>query len=105
MHLDSVSPFVPLPLLTPRQNRLEGAIVRALLARGTRSELRGAVHQLVDLFRLQGIALEEGVEHIRAVAMRATMMMADTSTSVGDTPAERVASIVQWARQRYGRCD
>lgn len=77
MHLDTSS--ASLPLLTPRQNRLESTIVRALLTHGTRSELRDAVHQLVDFSRLQGIPLEGGVACIRAVAMRATHAHHETS--------------------------
>lgn len=103
MHLDAGSATAL--LLTPRQDRLERAIVQALRSRATRSELRDAVYQLADLFRLQGIAPDDGVSRIRAVAMRAATTMTETSSPAGDAPAERVANIVEWARRRYTRSD
>ena len=103
MLLDTAS--TPAALLTPRQDRLEGAIAYALRTYSTRSELREAVHRLVDLFRLQGVSPESGVMRIRELAMRGTLAMTDSSSAAGDAPAERVASVVEWARRRYERHD
>ena len=91
--------------LTPRQDRLEGAIAEALRTRSTRSELRSMVTQLVDLFRLQDVPAEEGVMRIRTVAARASVALAQSDVAAGDAAAERVAMVVKWAAERYHRGD
>lgn len=97
------------PAMTPRQDRLEGAIAAALRNRGTRSELRTVVGQLIDLFRLQGIPPEIGIMRVRMVAARATEAMGGLpgagDEAAGDAPEERVALVVRWASERYHRAD
>ena len=91
--------------LTPRQDRLEGAIAAALRNRSTRSDLRSTVTQLVDLFRLQSVPPETGVMRIRTVAVRASVALAQSDMAAGDSAAERVAMVVRWATERYDRGD
>ena len=91
--------------LTPRQDRLESAIVVALQTRSTRSELRSAVTQLVDLFRLQHVPAETGVLRIRSIAVRASAALAQSDPAAGDAAAEQVGMVVRWATDRYWRRD
>lgn len=106
MRPDIALSFESAPVLTPRQDRLEAAILHGIRTRTTRSELRESVQHLVDLFRLQGVPAEDGVNRVQVLAARATMDSGQgQQDAAGDTPAERMALVVQWARRRYGRAD
>lgn len=91
--------------LTPRQDRIEAAIERALRTGGTRSELREAVHEFADHARMQQIPPERAIAHVKAVAMRAASAMGGEATAAGDSLAERIAMIVRWCTARYYRVD
>lgn len=91
--------------LTPRQDRIEAAIERALRDGGTRSELRDAVHQFADHARLQQIPAERVIVMVKAVAMRASPAMRPRSTFAGESLDERLALIVRWCTARYYRVD
>ena len=92
-------------VLTPRQDRLEAAIRHAFQVRSTRSDLRDAVHQLVDLFRLQQIPVERGIEMIMSIAARAVRTGGDTDSGAVDFPLDRLRLIEHWSAQRYVRGD
>jgi hypothetical protein len=97
---------VPIPVLTPRQDRIEASIERVLRTGGTRSELRDLVEQFADLARLQGLPPERTVSRLKSVAMRATLAKAqDGEPAVGDAPSDRIAMIVRWCASRYYRAD
>ena len=92
------------PVLTPRQDRLEATIVRALRTGGTRSELREAVYELVDLFRLQGIPAARGV----ALVMQTAARGARTDLPRADRPADAedwLRLVASWSERRYTRSD
>lgn len=92
--------------LTPRQDRLEHAIVQVLRAGGTRSTLRDHVMQLGDLFRMQGVSVDRATSRVRALGHRATpFMVMDPNPPVGDSPADRIAMMVRWCSAPYSRAD
>ena len=92
--------------LTPRQDRLEQAIVQVLRAGGTRSILRDHVLQLGDHLRMQGVSVDRATSLVRALGNRATPFMAlDPNPAVGDSPADRIAMMVRWCTARYSRAD
>ena len=92
--------------LTPRQDRLEAAIVAALRANGTRSELRELVDRLSDLFRMTSVPLEHAIGAVRALGIRAAPdMLAQGSTVVGESPDDRMLMMVRWCSLRYLRGD
>ena len=92
--------------LTPRQDRLEAAIVASLRAHGTRSELRDLVERLSDLFRMTGVPLERAIGEVRALGFRAAPdMLAQGSTVVGESPDDRITMMVRWCSRRYLRGD
>jgi hypothetical protein len=90
-------------VLTPRQDRIEAALLRTLRANGTRSELRGIVYELVDLFRLQGIPYQRALDAVKAVAARAGAAMLAEGTAAGDSLSDRMVLIANWCSARYGR--
>ena len=93
-------------LLTPRQDRLEAAIVTALLTAQTRSQLRDHVLALADFLRVRGTDVESAVQMVRMLGARATPLMSDASESaVGDAPADRITMMVRWCTARYRRAD
>jgi hypothetical protein len=93
-------------VLTPRQDRLEAAIVKALRANGTRSELRVLVDQLSGLFRMTGIPLERAIGAVQALGCRAAPdMLRQGSTVVGESPDDRIMMMVRWCSLRYLRGD
>ena len=94
------------PTLTPRQDRLEQAIVQVLRAGGTRSTLRDHVLQLGDHLRMQGVSMDRATSLIRALGHRATpFMVTDPNPAVGDSPADRIAMMVRWCTAQYSRAD
>lgn len=92
-----------MPVLTPRQDRLEAAIVRVLRAGGTRSELRELVQQYADAARAQQIPPERAIATVKALAQRAAL--ASEGTAAGDSAPERVAMMIRWCTARYYRAD
>ena len=90
-------------VLTPRQDRLEAAIVRVLRSNGTRSELRELVQQYADVARAQSIPPERVIATVKALAQRASL--ASEGTPAGDSAAERVAMMIRWCTARYYRAD
>jgi hypothetical protein len=93
------------PLLTPRQDRLENAVASLIRARATRSELRETVHHLVDLFVLQGIPSARGVARIEEVASDAAPHIGPSWHGAGDSRSDCLTLIRHWATQRYHRAD
>jgi hypothetical protein len=92
--------------LTPRQDRIEEALVRGLVAGATRSELRDLVHQFSDLLRIQGVSADRTVASLKAVARRAVpRMQARESSIAGDSAAELMTLIVRWCSARLYRAD
>lgn len=92
--------------LTPRQDRLERAIVNVLRANGTRSELREVVDQLAALLHVQGISADRAEGVVRAIGTRATPFMSPPDeAAVGDSAPDRIAMMVRWCHDRYYRDD
>ncbi len=98
-----VSPSAP--MLTPRQDRLEAAIARVFLARGTRSQLRDAVYQLVDLFRVQGVSPDVGIRIISDVSARAALASSGPGDADDGEHGDRLTLVGEWAAHRYARDD
>jgi hypothetical protein len=90
-------------VLTPRQDRIEAALLRTLRANGTRSELRAIVYDLVDLFRLQGIPFQRALDAVKALAARAGVSVLAEGAAAGDSLADRMVLIAGWCAARYGR--
>lgn len=92
---------------SPRQERMERAILEALRSRGTRSELRGRVIEFTDYLRLRGVPADGAVSSVRALGMRATPFMNadDLLVAVGDSATDRMAMMVRWCSARYHRAD
>lgn len=89
--LESVTP------LTPRQDRLEAALVRALVAGATRSELRDIVREYADLLTLQGESPDRTLASVRTLVRRALPRMHERDASLaGDSGADRQALIERW---------
>jgi hypothetical protein len=103
--LDLSSARPAFQLLTPKQDRVEAALVEALRTHGTRSELRAIVYELVDLFRLQGIPAPAAVATVKSVAARAGGSMRTEGAAVGDSLADRMTLIARWCAARYERGD
>ena len=92
--------------LTPRQDRLEDAILQVLRTGGTRSVLRDHVLLLGDHLRMQGLSVERATSLVRGLGQRATPLMnMDGLPAVGDSPADRIAMMVRWCAARYSRAD
>jgi hypothetical protein len=92
--------------LTPRQDRIEMALIRVLASGGTRSELRNVVDRFADLLRLQSVPCERAIGAMRSVALKALDSAPfDVASAVGDAPADRLAMISRWCTARYARGD
>ena len=92
--------------LTPRQDRIERAILDALRSGATRSELRDQVRNLAQLLRMQGHAPERASALVSALGQRATPMMPPHDTSAaGDAPADRINMMLRWCAAEYSRSD
>src|SRR4051812_4560938 len=90
-YLDAFSP------LTPRQDRLEGALVRALVAGAPRSEVREIVREYADLLTMQGVSPDQTISTLQAVARRASSRMRERDDSIaGDSAEDRMALIARW---------
>jgi hypothetical protein len=103
--LDRAHAYFSRPVLTPRQDRMEAALLDVLRRQGTRSELRAVVYELAGLFRLQGIPASQAAESIKAVAARASTAMPVSGGAVGDSLSDRMALIGRWCTARYARGD
>lgn len=92
--------------LTPRQDRIEEALVRGLVAGATRSELRDLVHQYSDLLRIQGVSPDRTIASLKSVARRAVPRMQARENSIaGDSAEELLTLIVRWCSARLYRAD
>lgn len=92
--------------LTPRQDRIERAILDALRSGATRSELREQVRDLAQLLRMQGHAPERAAALITALGQRAAPMMPPLDHSaVGEAPADRIAMMLRWCAVEFSRSD
>lgn len=92
--------------LTPRQDRIEDALVRILSAGGTRSELRDVVHQYADLLRLQGVSADRAIGSLKAVVHRALpKMWARNDSTAGDSAADFTAMSARWCAERFQQAD
>jgi hypothetical protein len=94
---DSSSYLDALSQLTPRQDRLEGALIRALVSGAPRSELREIVREYADLLSMQGVSTERTIASLQSVARRARPRMRERDESIaGDSADDRMALIVRW---------
>ena len=92
--------------LTPRQDRIEGAIINALRSGATRSELREQVQDLAQLLRMQGHAPERASARISALGLRAAPLMPSyDSAAAGDAPADRISMMLRWCAAVFSRAD
>lgn len=92
--------------LTPRQDRIERAIIDALRSGATRSELREQVQDLAQLLRMQGHAQERAAALISALGQRAAPMMpAYDRSAAGDAPADRIGMMLRWCSAEFSRSD
>ncbi len=92
--------------LSPRQDRLETAIIATLRSRGTRNSLRVLVEDYADRTRVQGTPLDAAVSTMKAIAMRAGPDLQEYGdTIVGESISDRITLMVRWLRWRYQRAD
>lgn len=94
------------PPLTPRQDKLEHAIVAALRAGAPRSTLREEVRSLAQLLRMQGHSADRAAGLFETLARRAAPLMpgADASAA-GDAPADRLGMMLRWSAAEFSRSD
>ena len=96
-------------VLTPRQDRFEERLVRAIANGGPRSTMRDAVHQLVDHLRLQGVPASRGLAIVLDVASRGSRSASDARDQHEGMnpfgPLDCLALVRGWAATRYGRAD
>jgi len=104
--VDSSSYLDVLSQLTPRQDRIEDALVGALASGATRSTLREIVHAYTDLQRLQGFSPERIILSLKSLVRRAAPRMPAYADSLaGDSPEDRLTLIVRWCSVRCYRSD
>lgn len=105
--LEMESPFDRVPQgLTPRQDRLENAILAALRAGAPRSALREHVSSFAQLLRMQGHSPESATSVIEALARRAAPLMpARDASAAGDAPADRLGMMLRWCASEFARSD
>ena len=97
MMSDSPNYLDVLSQLTPRQDRLEGALVRALVAGAPRSEVREIVREYADLLTMQGVSPDQTISTLQTVARRARPRMRERDESIaGDSADDRMAMIARW---------
>ncbi|HEX7981449.1 MAG TPA: hypothetical protein VF461_22755 [Gemmatimonadaceae bacterium] len=97
MMSDSPADLDVLAQLTPRQDRLEGALVRALVAGAPRSEVREIVREYADLLTMQGVSPDQTIATLQSVARRARPRMHERDASIaGDSADDRLALIARW---------
>jgi hypothetical protein len=94
------------PGLTPRQDRIETAILASLRAGAPRSTLREHVRSLAQLLRMQGHSAEGAAALIEALARRAAPLMPQSDPSAaGDAPADRLGMMLRWCAAEFSRSD
>ena len=91
--------------LTPRQDRIERAIVVALRTNAPRSRVREAVCDLVDYLRLLGHPAAHVREHVLALVRRNAWPDDVRDESAGLSSAERVSLASSWIAERTARAD
>ena len=92
--------------LSPRQDRLEAAIIGALRTGGTRSSLRVLVEEFADRARVRGTSEESALATLKALALRAgPELAARVNGVVGESIADRITMMARWLRSRYVRAD
>ena len=91
--------------LTPRQDRLEASLARAITSGSPRSTLREIVVQLVDHLRLQGVPASHGVATITEAATRAANAVGGDRASAASLPIDCPTLVSTWATARYSRAD
>lgn len=92
--------------LTPRQDRLEAAIIGALRAGGTRSSLRVLVEEFADHSRLRGTSEDAALVSLKTLAVRAGPELAARGDAVvGESIVDRITMMARWLRARYVRAD
>src|SRR5687768_4556992 len=95
------------PVLTPRQDRFEERLVRAISSSGPRSAMRDAANQLVDHLRLQGIPASHGLAIVMEVASRGSrsqngVIAEDQREDMSPLgPSDCLALVARWATARY----
>lgn len=95
----------PRPGLTPRQDRLEANLARAIANDSPRSTLRETVVQLVDHLRLQGVPASRGIETITEAARRVSNAVEGVRPSATRLPIDCPTLVSTWASARYARAD
>lgn len=97
MMSDSPNYLDVLSQLTPRQDRLEGALIRALVAGAPRSEVREIVREYADLLTMQGVSPDQTISTLQTVARRARPRMRERDESIaGDSADDQMAMIARW---------
>ena len=92
--------------LTPRQDRIERAIMDALRSGATRSELREQVRDLAQLLRMQGHAPDRASALLSALGQRAAPLMPTyDNAAAGDAPADRINMMLRWSAAEFSRSD
>jgi hypothetical protein len=92
--------------LTPRQDRLEAAIIGALRTGGTRSALRVLVEEFADHARVRGTSEDSALATLKMLALRASPELAARADAVvGESIADRITMMARWLRARYVRAD
>lgn len=92
--------------LTPRQDRIERAIVDALRSGATRSELRDQVRDLAQLLRMQGHAPERASALVSDLGQRAAPLMPTYDTAAaGEAPGDRISMMLRWCAAEFSRSD
>ncbi len=98
--------YAQAPVLTPRQDRLEAAVISVLRTGGTRSSLRTSVEEFADYARLRDISPDRALAALGAIALRA---MPDGSSrgepAVGESMPDRLTMMARWLSARYHRAD
>lgn len=92
--------------LTPRQDRLEAAIIGQLRIGGTRNSLRVLVEEFADHSRVRGTPVDSALGSLKALALRAgPELAARGDLVVGESIADRITMMARWLRSRYVRAD
>jgi hypothetical protein len=93
-------------LLTPRQDRIEKAILAALRNGAPRSALRDEVRSLAQLLRMQGHSAERAAAIIGTLGQRAAPLMPHFDASAaGDALADRLGMMLRWSAAEFSRSD
>lgn len=92
--------------LTPRQDRIEAAIIAAVRSGGTRSTLRVLVEEFADHARIRGTPEDDALRALKALAVRAGPAATGRGDAVvGESLPDRITMMARWLRARYQRAD